>query len=194
MEIAPGVAAEKWQVLRLDDPSSLDWPSAVQILEARINERFIDPVDHLIAAEQAKSIMERRFGFTILAVDCLLVETLGAFIKGLTDTEGKSRATFCGFLTTRPLFKDEFTPDRAMRFYYEFRCGILHQAEIGGDSKVWSIGPLLQDNGSRIIINRTKFHELLKAEFRSYLAELRNPTNETLRRSFRTKMNFISRA
>jgi hypothetical protein len=81
-----------------------------------------------------------------------------------------------------------------MRFYYEFRCGILHQAEIGGDSKVWSIGPLLQDNGSRIIINRTKFRERLKAEFRSYLAELRNPTNETLRRSFRTKMNFISRA
>jgi len=194
MEIAPGVLAEKWQALRLDDRGNPDWPAAVRILEARIHERFIDPVDHLIAAEEAKPIMERRFGFTILAVDCLLVETLGAFIDGLTDTDGASRATFCGFLTTRPLFKDEFTPDRAKRFYYEFRCGILHQGEIGGDSKVWSVGPLLQDNGSRIIVNRTKFHELLKDEFQSYLAELRNPVNVTLRGNFRTKMNFISRA
>ena len=95
--------------------------------------------------------------------------------------------------SARPLFKDQFTPDRARRFYYEFRCGILHQAEIGGDSKVWSVGPLLQDNGSRIIVNRTKFHGLLKGEFQSYLAELRDPVNVTLRGNFRTKVNFISR-
>ncbi len=194
MQIAPGIEAEKWQALKLDDPASPDWPEAVRILEARIHERFIDPVDHLIATEQAKPLAERRFGFTVLAVDCLLVETLGAFLKGLPDTIGKSEATFCEFLTTRPLFKTEFTPDRAKRFYKEFRCGILHQAEIGGDSKVWSVGALLQDNGSRIIVNRNKFHDLLKAEFQGYLAELRDSAKAELRDNFRKKMNFISRA
>ena len=194
MQIAPGIEAGKWQALRLDDRASPDWPEAVRILEARIHERFIDPLDHLIAAEEAKPIAERRFGFVILAIDCLLVETLGAFIKGRTKTKGESEATFCEFLTTRPLFKNEFTPDLAARFYDEFRCGILHQAEIRGDSKVWSVGPLLQDNGSRIIVNRNKFHDLLKAEFQSYLAELRDPAKEKLRANFRKKMNFISRA
>lgn len=194
MEIAPRVPAEKWQALELDDPASPDWAAGVQILEARIHERFIDPVDHLIAAEDGKPILEKRFGFTILAVDCLLVETLGAFLEGLTDTKWKSEATFCKFLTTRPLFKQEFTQDRAERFYKEFRCGILHQAEIGGDSRVWSVGPMLQDDGSRIIVNRNKFHEVLKTEFQNYLVELRNPANPDLRANFRTKMNFISRA
>ncbi len=194
MEIAPGVEAAKWQALRLDDPASPDWPEAVRIVEARIYERFIGPVDHLIAAEEAKPIAERRFGFTVLAVDCLLVETLGAFVEGLTDTIGQSGPTFCKFLTTRPGFKNDFTPDLAKRFYREFRCGILHQAEIGGDSKVWSVGPLLHYNGNRIIVNRNKLHDLLKAEFQGYLAELRDPAQAELRNNFRKKMNFISRA
>jgi hypothetical protein len=77
MQIAPGIEAEKWQALKLDDPASPDWPEAIRILEARICERFIDPVDHLIATEQVKPLAERRFGFTVLAVDCLLIETLG---------------------------------------------------------------------------------------------------------------------
>ena len=142
MEIAPGFAAGSWQALKLDDPASPDWATAVQVLERRVHERFIEPIDHLIAAEECKPAPERRFGFTVLAIDCLLVETLGAFIDGLEDTEGKSQATFCTFLTTRALFSPDFTEDLAKQFYKEFRCGILHQAEIGGDSKVWSVGPL----------------------------------------------------
>ena len=164
------------------------------MLEARIHERFIEPVDYLIASEETRPATERRFGFTILAVDCLLVETLGAFIEGLEDTLGKSEATFRKFLTTRRLFAEDFkTEDLAKQFYKEFRCGILHQAEVGGASKVWSVGPLLQVEGGRIIVNRNKFHERLKAEFKSYLAELRDPKNSALRENFRKKMNFISR-
>ena len=53
--------------------------------------------------------MERRFGFAVLAIDCLLVETLGAFIEALTDTDRASRQTLCRFLTTRPLLKKAFT-------------------------------------------------------------------------------------
>jgi hypothetical protein len=56
-----------------------------------------------------------------------------------------------------------------------------------------SVGPLLQDDGCRIIVNRTQFHELLKAEFQAYLDELRDPANAELRRNFRKKMDFIRR-
>ena len=58
---------------------------------------------------------------------------------------------------------------------------------------MWSVGPLIQVDGGRIIVNRNKFHEQLKAEFDSYLAELRDPSNSNLRNNFRKKMNFISR-
>ena len=194
MQIAPGVDAKQWHALDLDDPNSRDWVPAVEILAGRIHERFIEPIDYLIAAEEPKSAIERRFGFAVLAIDCLLVETLGAFIDGLEDTDRKSGPTFCKFLTTRPLFSAYFTENLANRFYKEFRCGILHQAEVGGESKVWSVGPLVQVVDDRIIVNRNKFHEQLKAEFENYLAELRDPKNADLRKNFCKKMDFISRA
>jgi hypothetical protein len=191
MEIAPSVDAARWHALKLDDSAGRDWAEAIRILETRIHERFIDPIDHLIAAEEAKAPLERRFGFVILAVDCLLVETLGAFREGLETTDGSSKATFCRFLTTGRLLSREFkTWDVARRFYEDFRCGILQQAEVGGESKVWSVGPLLQDNGCRIIVNRTQFHELLKAEFQAYLGELRDSANAELRRNFSQENGF----
>lgn len=105
-------------------------------LHGRISERFIEPIDFLIETDEAKLPTERRFGFAILALDCLLVETLGAFIDGLEDTRGKSEPTFCRFLMKRPRFASVFTSETlAKQFYIEFRCGILHQAEVGWRSK-----------------------------------------------------------
>jgi len=195
MQIAPGVDATTWQALKLDDPHSSDWDAAIHILSARIHERYIGPIDFLITSEATKPASERRYGFTVLAVDCMLVETLGAFVEGLEDTEGKSKKTFCNFLRTRKIFAVEFTTDElAEKFYKQFRCGILHQAESGGESKVWSVGPMLRVEGNAITVNRSKFHESLKAEFQDYLSDLRDPKKIALRANFRKKLNFISRA
>lgn len=194
MQIAPGVKAAEWQRLRLDDPASPDWGRAVEILRERIQRRFLDAVDYLISAEELKPSTERRFGFVILAIDCLLVETFGAFIEGLEDTDRKSKATFCKFLTTRSEFARDFTNKAlAKQFYEEFRCGVLHQAEVGGESKIWSVGPLLQVDSGRITVNRSEFHRRLKADFETYLRELLDPANTSLRKNFRKKMDFISR-
>jgi hypothetical protein len=195
MQIAPGIDAKKWQGLNLDDPDSADWDAAVDILSARINDRYIAPVDFLISSEASKPPSDRRFGFTVLAVDCMLVETFGAFIEGLLDTKGKSKETFCKVLRRRTLFASEFSTDAvAEKFYKQFRCGILHQTESGGESKVWSVGPMLIVNGNAVTVNRNRFHDCLKSEFQSYLAELRDPKNSSLRQKFRKKMDFISRA
>jgi hypothetical protein len=194
MQIAPGVDASVWHELKLDEPDSPDWAKAVSILQARIHDRYIQPVDFLIASEENKPLSERRYGFTVLAIDCLLVETLAAFIEGLEDTEGESKRIFRTFLRTRKQFAADFTSDDiANKFYKQFRCGILHQAESGGDSRVWSVGPLLLVVGDAITVNRNKFHDCFKAEFQSYLAELRDSKNSTPRNNFRKKMNFISR-
>jgi hypothetical protein len=193
VQIAPGVDSTAFPSLSLDDPNSADWEKAIEIFRHRIEDRFIEPVDRLIELEEPVPELDRRFGFTIVAIDCLLVETLGAFILGLTDTIDKSERAFAKCLS-RPLFAPYFsTRRRKHEFYVEFRCGILHQAEIGGDSRVWSFGPVLTFEPGRTIVNRTKFHELLKQEFANYQTELGDPGNVPLRDAFRKKMEFICR-
>jgi hypothetical protein len=164
------------------------------VLDSRIRARYIEPVDLLIAAEDNEPPIQRRFGFTVLALDCLLVETLGAFLGGLERTTGRSEHTFLQIPYYATADVRDFPLVLAKQFYSDFRCGILHQAEIGGDSKVWSIGPIVQNVHGSLIINRNAFHDRLKTEFRTYLEELRNPANVQLRANFRKKMNFIARA
>lgn len=193
MQIAPGFDSSDWNALQLDDPASPDWARAIEIFSTRIGGRFIEPVDHLIEADEKRPARERRFGFAILAIDCLLVETLGAFVEGLEDTKDRSEDTFCTFLSRRPHFGRHFTPALARQFYREFRCGILHQAEVGGSSRVWSVGDIIRSEAGALTVNRTAFHDMLKEELSTYIRELGDPCAADLRAKFRRKMNFICR-
>jgi hypothetical protein len=123
-----------------------------------------------------------------------LLETLEAFRQGLTDTRRKSEQLCTSFLTQRPAFKPFFPGDLATRFYKEFRCGIVHNAQVFGTGLLWSVGPLLKVEGTRIIVNRTAFHDALMQELEDYLLELRNSSNTDLRDKFRAKMDFIAEA
>lgn len=192
MKIAPGVDDVDWKSLDLSTPANPDWDRGILILEHRLRGRFAEVVAFLIAEDEKRPPNERRFGFAILTIDCLLVETLEAFRQGLTDTRRKSEQLCTSFLTQRPVFKPFFPGDLATRFYKEFRCGIVHNAQVFGTGLVWSVGPLLKLDGNRITVNRTAFHEALMQELADYLGELRNPTNTDLRNKFRTKMDFIA--
>jgi len=194
MNIAPGVTDEEYKQLNLENDQSNDWGKAIDIFKKRIASRYLEPVDMLIKKDNDRSPTDRRYGFTILAIDCLLIETLQSFREGLTDTKGKSRDMFVNFLTQRESFRDDFKKDDAERFYCDFRCGILHQAEIMGDSLLWSVGSVKgKDFNGTPYLNRTKIHELIKKEVDLYCKELRNNSKFNIRKNFRTKMNFIAR-
>ena len=77
-------------------------------------------------------------------------------------------------------------------FYYDFRCGILHQAEIGRKSRVWSISKLVEFYPDGMTVNRTKFHFQLKGAIDDYIADLGKPLLD-LRTRFRKKMDYICR-
>lgn len=191
MQIAPGTDAADWKKLDLDNPSN--WETAVSIFERRIRGRFTDAIEFLIADDEPRPAVERRWGFAVLALDCLLIETLQAFRRGLTDTRSKSKDLCVQFLTERSAFKPFFpSPDIAARFYYEFRCGIAHNAQVFGDGLLWSVGPLLAINGTQITVNRTAFHQAFVRELEEYLAALRSGVDQDLRTNFRTKMDFIA--
>lgn len=194
MYIAPGIHRDEWLKLELDDSESLDWIRAIGIFTVRIKSRYLEPVDLLIEADESRSPPERRYGFTIMAIDSLLIETLQSFREGLTDTKKKSKEMFKKYLTERPGFQDHFNEKQADRIFYDFRCGILHQAEIMGPSLLWSVGLLRgQKADGTPYINRTKFHEILKEDFELYCDELKNTANSELRKNFRIKMDFIVR-
>jgi len=191
--IAPGITSHQWCSLSLDDPQSSDWNTAITIFRSRIADRFLDPIRLILEAEESVPAPNRRFGFAIMALDCLLVETLQAFAGGHTSTRNKSKQLFCDFLRTRDGFKQSFSGPRAENFYYDFRCGILHHAEIGRGSRVWSTGPLVRETPNGLTVNRTDFHHRLVAEYDAYVEQLRDPTNSQSRRLFRKKMTFIAR-
>ena len=195
MYIAPGIDRDEWLKLELDNAGgSPDWNRAIEIFNARIQSRYLEPVDLLIKADESRSPIERRYGFSIIAIDCLLIETLQSFRDGLTDTKNKSKEMFKKFLTERKGFREHFDKTQAETFFYDFRCGILHQAEIMGPSLLWSVGLLKGEKADATpYINRTKVHEVLKDELKQYAAELKDPSNSELRKNFRTKMDFISR-
>jgi hypothetical protein len=65
----------------------------VDILSARMTERYIAHMDFLIASEETRSPSDRRYGFTVLAIGCMSVETLGAFIEDLEDADEKRRVS-----------------------------------------------------------------------------------------------------
>lgn len=192
MQISPKFTAAEWNALNLKENED-HWQKAVDVLRDRLYSRYIDPVDVLIEAEIQVEAKERKFGFTILAIDLLLIETLQAFKEGLEDTRGKSKNVFIRFLRDSPHFAEFFTThEEREKFYSEFRCGILHQAEIQSTALVWSFGELYDRADGLEVVNRNAVHQSLKADLDDYLDALKNPKNKELRSSFKKKMDAIS--
>lgn len=164
-----------------------DWQKAIKIFECRIRGRFLNQVEMMAPDAFA--------GFAVMALDCLLIETLQQFYEGKRRTEGLIKDAFCRFLT-RSSFNAHFDRESAAKFYYYIRNGILHQAEIKGGSRIWMRGDILvadAPNNNGLIINRELFHQQLVREFEDYLARLRknDPPDKELRRRFRAKMDAI---
>ena len=194
MYIAPNIKNDEYLQLNLDDENNPDWNRAIEIFSLRIKSRYLEPINFLIKEDEQRSPPERRYGFSILAIDCLLIETLQAFREGLTNTKGKSRDMFVNFLTQRKHFRQHFNKQQAERFYYDFRCGILHQAEVMGDSLLWSVGMVRGEKADGTpYINRTKIHDFIRKEIALYCDELKNRNNKEIRKNFKTKMDFIVR-
>src|SRR6185503_12765853 len=149
MFIGPGIDSAHWKALDLSTQTSDDWKRAISIFNQRLQTRFVDPIDQLVQLDEPLPPTERRFGFTILAVDCLLVETLEAFRRGLTDTRRMSQEISVSFLENRSAFRSYFQNGLAVRFYKEFRCGLAHHGQVFGTGRIWSVGPLLWLDGNR---------------------------------------------
>lgn len=185
MHISPRYTVEDWE--KLNFSAEQDWQKAIDIFEDRIRGRFLEPISRMEQYNYA--------GFVVIALDCLLIETLQQFKEGLPRSRS-CRDSFVRFLTESS-FGGYFTKEVAELFYEQIRCGILHQAETKGSSRIVARtgSPLVEHSrdGKGLIINRRLFHKQLVGEFEAYTARLRRASSDDLRMKFKRKMDHICR-
>lgn len=212
-----GFSSTDWEKLatRLDHDESA-WAEAIGVFERRMKERFFSCIEALAEADTKPDLGNSSSspkthcipGFSIMALCCLLIETLQGFQESATSTAQSGQCTypagpcvkpspdttgqFIKFLR-RPAFGAAFAEDKiAKSFVRGIRNGILHEAEtrkwvIWRDRLSTLVAPLEDGHA----LNRTMFSEAVKQEFQSYLRDLRNPANGNLRERFKMKMNDI---
>ena len=156
-----------------------DKGAIANFLKQRFTERYLAPVLDVDT--------DKKSGFTMMAVACLMIEALESFRQGWLDTRRRSQNAFCSFFAHWPEF-DVFRP-HAKDFYKHVRCGILHQAE----TKAWLIrrkGDLW--DGNYKIINATKFLKQLRIVLDSYCDQLASePWESDVWRCCRAKMDSV---
>ncbi|HEV8512593.1 MAG TPA: hypothetical protein VGQ59_04935 [Cyclobacteriaceae bacterium] len=173
----------------LADINSPNWTKGIEIIKARFESRYFIPVQQLI--NSGNGIVKYNCGFLVMSIDCLLIETLNQFYRGLKDSDeaykNKNCEAFKDFFKYSTYFPEfENSEDVIITFYKEVRCGLLHQAEskvnslinIRESKMVVPIDGINPQNG--IIINRALFHQALHDEFNKYLKDLENPKNVNL--------------
>jgi len=120
-------------------------------------------------------------GFSIVAIQCSLIEFLESTVEGTTYRwlpsgrepgqyeYSSSKDIFVAFLTKRHPFSRTFDANAALDFYANVRCGLLHEARTKGGWKIWADGPngTVADVKERIVF-RNNFQQALLEYIASY--------------------------
>jgi hypothetical protein len=212
-----GFSKSKWEELSqsLDSADENAWAEGIGVFERRIRERFLRSIEALFAADTKPDLSPSDSantrhcipGFAIIALCCLLIETLQGFREApfaaanpagpcsfppgpcIKPPPGTNQQ-FIKFLR-RPAFGGAFNDEVAKRFASGMRNGILHEAE----TRKWVIwreepvGEIAAQEEDGYALNRSLFYDAVKKEFETYLRELRDPANKELRQRFKKKMD-----
>jgi hypothetical protein len=200
-KISPKYRASDYLSLNLNGHINENWNKATKIFKDRLEGRFIAPVDAIV--NHTTYIVKEFSGFAILSIDCLIIETLNQFYKGIDETTGDNWKAFRDFFQRSKYFMKEFPTNKICKiFYSHFRCGLLHQAQTKKQSKIrYNEKRMVQpvdstDIDKGLIVDRKLFHDAIKIEIEDYITALESPTtaeDETLRVNFVKKMDFITK-
>ena len=162
----------------------------IAFLERRYEERFFEPIQVL----KTSAGNHRGFGFAIVALCSLLVESLQSFRYGLPTTHEAEYAQGLAHFVPPPeyvinkaehrngrqAFEDFFSLTihqnlfpgvDGLVFYRAIRNGLLHQAQTKEGWRIRSAEAQLWNATDRIV-DRTKFSNALKKAFEKYIEEL----------------------
>lgn len=151
-----------------DVQNTENWDKAFNIFEVRVKTRFLNPINEIL---RMCSDGGKGEGFSVVALQCILIEFFEAFSKGKTfttqrgqipsDKYNSSYVMFKNFLTGHLPFSKFFcNHDRdnpsaqpnicsliSTEFFYKnFRCGLLHEAATKGKAVIRTEKRDEQDN------------------------------------------------
>ncbi len=172
-----------------------DWERAIAAFERRFAARFTRPADILLEHDSDGRVPDGR-GFAVLALDCLLIESLYGYQRGRHTQVGGTNMAFEKILLEEP-FRPHFEREgRAARFGRAVRNGILHDGETRDGWVVWKASsedsPMIDPQADgRTRIHRELFHRTVKTYVDTYFATLRAGTDSgvALREAFRCRVN-----
>jgi hypothetical protein len=160
---------------------------------AAFSERFLKPIQAILDHDDGETAEGR--GFAVLALDCLLLESLYGYQRGRHTNVGATGAAFEKILLREP-FRADFEPGgRAASFGRAVRNGILHDGETRDGWIVWKAygrgAPMVEERDGITRIYREIFHEGVKTYVTRYFESLRedSPDATTLRENFKCRVN-----
>ncbi|SMY34508.1 hypothetical protein [Photobacterium andalusiense] len=156
VELSSSFSSEDWQQLK----DSQDKAQIITVLRHRYSERYFEPFKN----------NESKHGFSMMAVSCLVIESLISLKRGWKKTHGSGSVIFEEFFSTSHHLTDFI--GLGADFYKHIRCGILHQAETTGGWRIrrdLSLPIVCVDTK---VIHATKFLNQLEKEFEKFLTEL----------------------
>jgi hypothetical protein len=165
----------------------------IRFLHDRYHERFFSPIRSL----RRTSGNEQGYGFAIMALCCLLIETIQCYREGFPSSSYSDLNYMQGlplnnedvaYKLVEPwpanesegMFKRFFKDNRYFPsvdgevFYKKIRCGLLHQAQTKGPWRIVRSGKYWDDSQEKKSINRDEFTDRLQEYFEDYLSRLRN--------------------
>ena len=199
-QIAPGFSIADWQTLRgrlESDSYDEKWETLIAHVHRRLLRRFLEPADVLLRHEGEqveRGVLPEGLGFSVLAIDCLLIETICGYEQGeRTRIRGTGKA-FERFLSTAPRFKEAFGQGgRASDFADAIRNSLLHDGETRKGWIIWrgsADGPLIDDWGDGLLrLYRSAFHTALKEYVDDYFVRLRAAGGDELRRNLARRID-----
>jgi hypothetical protein len=204
------IKSGRWVAAQIEY-DKIDWTSLDAIIDAfhdRLMGWYVEPADAL-------QVASGHFAFPVMALNCILIDTMAQFAKGAGKT---NFTTFVSekipeFAPAMPLeirHWDETVRARkkpyetlktfADALYSAFRCGILHEAHVAAYGMVRG-GNLVEQvptgftkyqDGTdcpTVIIDPWQLLAKVKGVLSEYIAQLKNrdAANDLLRQMFKTK-------
>ncbi|WP_306050806.1 hypothetical protein [Oceaniradius stylonematis] len=161
--IAGSLTANDWKARKiklLENGDEADWASAFDdFLMARLKHRYLTPIKML----QDDGSFQGE-GFTIVSVQCALIEFLAALKIGKNykllkrgEKIGpyeytRSNALFRDFLAQEKPFSECFPSiSDSQEFYKNVRCALLHEARTKNGWRIWAAGDIAVDVHKKIV-------------------------------------------
>ncbi len=177
---------EDYLSLHINPHDDIGWDTAIRIFDDRIKGRYINPAQELISNVNNN-------GFAVMAIVCLLIETMYQFTRGIDRTENGNKDKYSNFLIELLRAENCLVSKKvAIQFYDCIRCGILHQGQTKNGSRLsTSDKGVIWVEDDVLFVSVSQLLDVVARYVNDYESRLRDLNNVSLRTNFISKMDYI---